>query len=330
MTEREWMREGADIRLLLLLYRKKIWISIICALAGALLAGGLYLTVHVAFAPARSYEGVSKLYLTFAADDDGDAYQYYNGYTWNDLIKTEPILDKIMEELADTDDRQQVKESITADILSDIRLLTVTVRTQEPAQTERILRAAEAALVRFAEEMVEFDHIEVIDHGQAALVVMEDETVRAVVAGGVAGFLLSLLGLAFACVFDDSVYVPSDLEKRYACPVLGVTFAGDTETGRRMLEEHIACVSKGKATVVYVDTSQSAVTIPEDGRKEDAGLILQVPYGRGGGKLLERWMREAAFMKCEVLGIVITGADKGLYRLYFGRHMISGAVGRQS
>ncbi len=329
MTEREWMREGADIRLLLLLYRKKIWISIICALAGALLGGGLYLIVHVAFAPARAYEGVSKLYLTFAADDDGDAYQYYNGYTWNDLIKTEPILDKIMEQLADMDDRQQVKESITADILSDIRLLTVTVRTQEAAQTERILRAAEAALIRFGEEMAEFDHIEVIDHGQAALVVVEDETVRAVAAGGVIGFLLSLLGLAFACVFDDSIYVPSDLEKRYACPVLGVTFAGDTETGRQMLEEHIAYVSRGKEAVVYVDTSQDVITIPEDGRKDNAGLILQVPYGRSGGKLLERWVREAAFLKCEVLGIVIIGADKGLYRLYFGSRM-KGAAGRQS
>lgn len=66
---------------------EKMWISIICALAGALLGGGLYLIVHVAFAPARVYEGVSKVYLTFAADDDGDAYQYYNGYTWNDLMK---------------------------------------------------------------------------------------------------------------------------------------------------------------------------------------------------------------------------------------------------
>ena len=324
------MREGADIRLLALLYRKKMWISIICALAGALLGGGLYLIVHVAFAPARVYEGASKVYLTFAADDDGDAYQYYNGYTWNDLMKTEPILDKILDELADTEDRQRVKDSITADILSDIRLLTVTVRTQDPAETERILRAAENALIRFGAEMAEFDEIEVIDHGRAALVGVEDETVRAVVAGGVIGLLLSLLGLALACVLDDSVYVPSDLEKRYAFPVLGVTFAGDAETGRQMLEEHIAHVSAGKTAIVYVDTAQNTVTIPEDGRKEDAGLILQVPYGSGGGKLLERWVREAAFMNREILGIVITDADKSLYRLYFGRRMISGAAGRKS
>ena len=131
MTDREWMKEGIDVKLILLLYRKKVWISLLWALAGGLLAGGLYFIVHVLYAPAREYEAVSKLYLTFAADDDGDAYQYYNGYTWNDLMKTEPILDKVMEGLPEGTDREWVKDTIAADILSDIRLLTITVRTHD-------------------------------------------------------------------------------------------------------------------------------------------------------------------------------------------------------
>ena len=90
MTEKEWMQEGVDLKLTALLYRRKIGLSLICALAGALLGGGLYFLTHVVYGPGREYEAVSKLYLTFAEDDDGDAYQYYNGYTWNDLMGTEP------------------------------------------------------------------------------------------------------------------------------------------------------------------------------------------------------------------------------------------------
>lgn len=335
MTEKEWMQEGFDLKLAALLYRKKIWISIVCAMAGAALAGGLYFLVHVVYAPAREYEAVSKLYLTFAADDDGDAYQYYNGYTWNDLMGTEPILDKIMEELPEGFERADVKNSITADILSDIRLLTITVTTHDQGRTQQIVRAGENALIRFGGEMIEFDKIEVIDHGQAALVAVEDETVRAVIAGAVAGFLLSLLGLAFVRIMDDSVYVPSDFEKRYPYPVLGVCFDGKPELGKRELEEHIAFVSELTESVFEIDTAEKNVKLPDgciprrsvmpvdhgmpesESMEKDVGIILYIPYGRGNGKLLERWICEAKLYGCEILGAVITGADERLYRLYF-------------
>ena len=60
------MREGIDLKLMALLYRKKIWISLVGMLVGAVFAGGLYFLMHVLYAPAREYEAVSKLYLTFA------------------------------------------------------------------------------------------------------------------------------------------------------------------------------------------------------------------------------------------------------------------------
>lgn len=320
MTEKEWMKEGIDLKLTALLYRKKIWISILCALAGAVLAGGLYFLVHVVYAPAREYEAVSKLYLTFAAEDDGDAHQYYNGYTWNDLMGTEPILDKIMEELGEAyPSRADVRTKITADILSDIRLLTITVTTNDPAETEDIIRASENALIRFGEEMIEFEKIEVIEHGQASLVVLENETVRAVIAGLVIGFVLSLLGLAFACAVDDSVYVPSDFEKRYGCPVLGVTFAGNESLGREELENHIRMIKEKKETVVTIHTERFPEQLSElgNGEKKGTGIILEIPYGKGNGKIVERCVAEAMFRGCEVMGAVITEADEGLYRLYF-------------
>ncbi len=317
MTEREWMKEGLDLKLLVLLYRRKIWISLAGALAGGLLAGGVYMILHVLYAPAREYEAESKVHLTFAADDNGDAYQYYNGYTWNDLMKTDPIMDKIMEELPPETDREMVEDSITADILSDIRLLTVTVRTPDPEETNRILKASEKALARFGEEQVEFEKIELWGRWKAALVVVEDETMRAVAAGMVIGFILSLLGLAYARILDDSVYVPSDFEKRYPYPVLGVTFAGEEESGDALLQEHVELVSRGMEHVWYADTGEREVRIPKEARENGWGIILRIPCGSGNGRLLERWVREAGLTGCPILGAVITGADKSLYRLYF-------------
>lgn len=320
MTEKEWMNEGLDLKLLLLLYRKKIWISVVCALAGACFAGGLYFLMHVVYAPAREYEAVSKLYLTFAKDDDGDAYQYYNGYTWNDLMKTEPILDKIMEELFDsTLSREEVKIKITADILSDIRLLTVTVRSNLKEEAEVLIRACEEALVRFGAEQPEFDCIEVIEHGQPDLEAAADETLRAVLAGFVIGFLLSLLGLAFACVLDDSIYVPSDLEKRYDVPVLGVRFAGNETLGKEELLANLAFIKEKKGSVQTVCASSFQTSFAELHfiKEKETSVILEVPYGCGNGKLIGRCMAEAQLLGIGIAGAVITEADERLYRIYF-------------
>lgn len=320
MTEKEWMNEGIDLKLMMLLYRKKIWISVVCALAGAVFAGGLYFLVHVVYAPAREYEAVSKLYLTFAQDDDGDAYQYYNGYTWNDLVKTEPILDKIIEELGDAAlPREKVKEKIAADILSDIRLLTITVRTNSNDETEKLIRAFEKALVRFGEEKIEFDKIEVIEHGHSGLVTVENEMLRAVIAGLVIGFLLSLIGLAFACIIDDSVYVPSDFEKRYKLPVLGVKFAQKEALAKEELLENLRLLEeqKGEIQTIAIASVKEVFAQLGEMKKKKACVIFEVPYGKGNGKILERCMAEAAFLEVEVAGAVITQADELLYRLYF-------------
>lgn len=317
MTQKEWMKEGIDLKLMALLYCRHLWISIAGILVGAILSGGLYFLVHVVYAPARQYRAVSKLYLTFATGDDGDAYQYYNGYTWNDLIGTEPIMDEILEVLGeDGTFKEEARKSITADILSDIRLLTITVSTGAPEETERLVRASEEALVRFGEKMPEFEKIEVIAHGEPELVMVEDETVRAVIAGGVIGFLLTLLGMAFAAVLDDSIYVPSDFEKRYGYPVLGVRFLGDAVAGRKELEAHIARATAAFQKVAYVNVENTAVSLPEE-MDETSGVILEIPYGRGNGKLTERFIAEARLCGAEILGAVITEADKSLYKAYF-------------
>lgn len=314
MTQREWMKEGIDLKLTILLYAKKIWISIVCALVGAALCGGLYYVIHDVLAPQKEYEAVSKVYLTFAADDNGDAYQYYNGYTWNDLMGTEPILDVTMEQLAGYD-RDFVRKSITADILSDIRLLTLTVCTNDPVQTEAIIRACESSLVHFGQEMVEFEKIEVIEHGQANVVLRKNEIIRAVVAGFVIGWILSLLGLAIVCILDDVVYVPADIRRCLSYPVLGIIYAGDEERGKEQLLQNIETCKQSADEPLRISAEESdwqskIGTAPE--------VIVEVPYGHVSLKKLEELLENIKIQKKEIAGLIITDADARLYDLYFG------------
>lgn len=292
----EKMREEADLKLLLLLYMKKIWVLAAGAVIGALIAGVIYFMCHVVYAPAREYEATSKLYLTFAAEDDGDAYQYYNGYTWNDLLKTELILDDIMDKLPG-EDREQVKTEIFGDILSDIRVLTIVVTTHNPDRTQRICEAVENTLVEFADKQVEFDKIEVIDHGKTKLVVVEDETLRAVIIGTVLGLVISIFSLAIWIISKDAIYVPGDIRKRY--PELIFVGAFD-KAGNTVDIQKVSDIWENNRELLLKSCGKEA--------------ILTIPFGKTYKKQADEYIATG-----NIKGFEIIDVQPAFYKAYFGK-----------
>jgi len=290
------MREDADLKLLLLIYLKKIWVLLAGLVLGALIGGVIYFFCHVVYAPAREYEATSKLYLTFAAEDDGDAYQYYNGYTWNDLLKTELILDDIMNKLPG-EDREQVKKEISGDILSDIRVLTIVVRTHDADRTEKICRAVEDTLVEFGTKQIEFEKIEIIDHGKTEMVVIEDETIRALAIGAVLGLLVSLFALALWIISQDAIYVPGDIRKRY--PELQFTGAFDTQ-GKE--------ITVAQLESLWQDNREKIL------REYGKEAILTIPFGKTFGKAADEYISTG-----QIKGFEIVNAPINFYRIYFGK-----------
>lgn len=240
MTE-EWMQEGMDLRLTVLLLVRKIGIIIGAGVLGAALAGGIYLVRHVVYAPAREYEAVSRYYIDFTVDENGDrAYDYYNAATWNDVAASDPILDYTMSLLPEGYEKEAVKEAVFCEQPSDYRIITTTVTTNDPVQTAKIQKATEASILHFGEEMEEFEKISVIMSSGTALVALNLHTVKVFVLGGISGVLLAVVVLMFRIILDTSIYVESTFERRYGYPVLGVLFAGagQDESGKQRKEKH--------------------------------------------------------------------------------------------
>lgn len=273
MENQRYMQEGLDVKRILLLFQKKIWMAAAAAAAGALLFGGVYLLIHVFFAPEREFESVSKLYLNFNCDPQDFNELTYNGYTWNDLMATDPILDVTMEALPEGTDRDMVIAATKAEILSDIRLLTITVTTNEAERTAQIMEATQKSLVHLGETDRLFDSIEVYSTVEPRQIVWDNRTANAAATGAVAGFFVSLLFLAFYYVMDDSVYVARDVEKRYGIPVIGILTAGrdgqEQEPYGREFAANYAylCRDAGTVAVAALDTvtdAEAAARVMED------------------------------------------------------------------
>lgn len=216
----EYLNKGMDLKRLALYLQKKIWLVIMFAILGATCGGIIYQVVRAMKMPVE-YASVSKLYISFGNDENGDVYQYYNGYTWNDLIDADPILDIVMSSLPGYD-RDQVRKATTAEILSDIRLLTITVRGDNEKFVREIRNAMESGLREYARSAEELKQIAVIRSGAPERVYWDERTTEACVTGAVILGILAVLIIGFSYVLDESVYVQEDLEKKYACKALGI------------------------------------------------------------------------------------------------------------
>lgn len=216
----EYLNRGMDLKRLALYLQKKIWLVIMLAILGATCGGIIYQVVRSMKMPVE-YASVSKLYISFGNDENGDVYQYYNGYTWNDLIDADPILDIVMSSLPGYD-RDQVREATKAEILSDIRLLTITVRGDNEKFVREIRNAMESGLREYARDAEELNQIAVIRSGAPERIYWDERTTEACVTGAVILGILAMLIIGFSYVLDESVYVQEDLEKKYACRSLGI------------------------------------------------------------------------------------------------------------
>ena len=216
----EYRNREMDLKRLVLFFQKKLWLVIMLVILGATAGGILYQMLHSMKMPVE-YQAVSKLYISFGHDESGEVYQYYNGYTWNDLLDTDPIMDLVMMYLPGYE-KEQVMEATTAEILSDIRLLTITVRGEEEKFVREISRATENGLKECGRESEELEQIKVIRSGVPQRVYWDDRTSAACITGAVILGVISLLVIGFNYALDEAVYVQEDIEKRYGVKALGI------------------------------------------------------------------------------------------------------------
>ena len=71
----EYLNRGMDLKRLVLYFQKKIWLIVMLAILGATFGGILYQIVRSMRMPVE-YQAVSKLYISFGHDENGEVYQY--------------------------------------------------------------------------------------------------------------------------------------------------------------------------------------------------------------------------------------------------------------
>ncbi len=237
MWECRYGKEPLDMRLFVLRLIKKIPVLLLAGVLGALCAGGPYFLVKVTFGPAKEYEAVTDFYINYARQEDGTQHTYINFATWDQLIKDDVFTDRILTHMSGIEDaaaqlteaekkagvtKKELQKYLSATVLSDTRIATTTVRTNDPALTMRIEKALIQAVFDFGELQKEIAEIRILQEPvEASLVIADVRTFRACMVGVIIFVFVTALYLSLYYVLDEGIHVPAAFERRFGIPMLG-------------------------------------------------------------------------------------------------------------
>ena len=339
------LQEGIDSKAFLLCLLKRIPYMLLIGLTGAIIGSGLYLLIMVISNRTPVYVQETEYYIDFA-DGRLEAKDYYNDFTWNDVMATDPILGRTMESLGSSYDKDMVKNMITADILSDVRFLTITVQGENQEMVEKVSEATKNSLEIYGSSVDEFDAIYQIEDNGAVLKPVKFFTWRAVlvgfaVAAGVAFFVFCIcFGLG------ETFYTKSDIVKKMGIPALGLLYAKDNckeGTLERQTclslqdavtkEAVLLDVAEGRHAELFLQVYDNiagseavkleAIDYPimnnkcYDIIKNMQGVILVIPFGIPCKNKLTDVINELNRRECTILGAVIAQADKKWIKAYY-------------
>lgn len=356
MFDKEYLTEELNRKSLFLRMWKKCLLLPVFVLLGAALAFLLY-TVAAKTADAEEYLSVSKLYIDFAKDGEGNEADYYNGATWTDLLTAHPdIFGEIEKQLtahglteADVPGEtfyDYVRGYVKAEILSDVRLMTLTVRGPHRDVVQETGDAISAALVAFGDTAKEFEAISLLSSVTEGPVLLQDRSRNAILLGAFLGLMAGAFFLWLLVVLDDSVYIPEDAERKYGLPVLGITLRDEKRETEEVLPQTLVREMEENLNYLFVRTEgKAAVISPEGPAKAErllrmlpaqserffaadaadyetlraAGrVILAVPYGKKNAALIDHLMSQLEKQGAPVRALFIQDADGGFLSRYYG------------
>lgn len=348
-------REPFDLRLTVLRMWRRIWLIAAVTILGTLVFGGGYYVKNVLLRGEGPYAAESVFRLEYAVDDVEDMMDVFiNAATWNTYIKSKVFLDEVQAGLTGTPEigDQELAESMEAFVLTDVRMPSVTVTTQDPEKSERIARAVEAAMVRNL-SFSEIASVTVLDPGEAYEVIPDVRPARAFWLSGILSCFFALTVLLLKETGDDSIWLPCTIGRRYGLKVAGtLADRGLAENMRYFFRDASGAEGMGRVAVCGALERTDAGEVLEKLRKrcpdivgegwfaaqyplkegsceklrEAAGILLAVPAGPHVGKRLEYMLDYLRQQDCEVTAVILWEADEKLIRrYYFGRQPGSGA-----
>ena len=321
MEKEEYLNQGLDLRRLLLILGGKLWLIFAGIVLGAAAGAAIYLLYTQVTNGMPEYRASSDYYISFNFDEFENGNDYYNAYTWDGILRNDPIVDYALTLLPQTVTKTMVQQAVSGEMLGDYRVLTVHVTTDDKALTEQISEAYHQSMVHFGESRDMLDHIEVWSRGEALPLEKNTKAPNAAFLGGLLGGLAALFFLLLYLVLEAGIYVEMDVMYQFKLPVFGLLTRKKEAAQEQMYKDNTDYAFGDRKVELW-----NAEEIPgredyERLRKAEA-LLVAIPWGRKNRARTQRLLELMKLQQCEVKGLVIIEAKDSFVKAYYGKSQV--------
>ena len=214
--------EEVEIDLLELFYALKrgFWLILIAGLLAAGVAG-----MYTAFVMKPVYTSSTMLYVVNKSTALPSLTDLQLGTQlskdYKVMITSRPVTQKVIENLDLNMDHEALVVKISVDNPSDTRVLTISVRDNDPYMAKTIVdELAQVASARMAEIMGSAPP-NIIEEGNLPTRKTSPSISKNTMMGGVLGVFLAMFLIVVEYLLNDSIRTPEDVEKYLGLTVLG-------------------------------------------------------------------------------------------------------------
>lgn len=334
MWEGNYGKEPFDLRLTVLRLIASLDKVLVFTLAGTLLFGGGYYVKNILLQPEKQYGITSLYYVEYTVEEEKDVIGVYiNEMSWNTYLHSQEFLDAVMGHIKENSSyfdsdwpdhisEEQVSESLTAYLASNLRVPSTTVITNSEAESLFIARAVEQTMTEeFPEGIKEISGIRVIDAPEIAEEVIPDvRPGRAFALGAILSCFFTIVILLLKETGDDNIWLPATIRKRYGVKTLGTLESPE-------LSENIRYIYKGKKKVavcgVQAETDPAEILAAIRERCE-SGVGKIIPFEKAASDdfrlRMEEWFTVPSPVLCPETSRVLREADGILLAVRAGAH----------
>lgn len=337
---KDFAQETMDYRLFWLKFAKRIWIVFVATVLGSLLIGVPYYLINVTFGPGPSYKVVSEYYLEYAEDNSGAVYEYFNYYTWNEVVDTDEFISILRNNLPEEmfANEETLRNYTSATVESDARYLYTTVQTEHADKTLTVARAMEQSVIDFGTIQKELQSVKVVTSPVEAEKTYPDvRTARAFVLGAVLGLFAGLTGLSIYIVCDSSIDLPNVMEKRYGVKALGckkftesknnisycvtksnsVSLLCGEDFQDASVEQYFKECLPSEVQINFIKEDVLSEGFDFDKLRNQDVIILLVEAGARNGKRVEREIEQLKRQDISLEGTFLYNEDEKLLKRYY-------------
>lgn len=312
IERKTYMEQGMDFKRLFLVLGKKIWFVLLGAIVGAALGAITYKVVTNIVDGEPEYRASADYYITFFKD----GVDYYNAYTWDGILRDDPIVDYALTLLPEEITKDMVKKAVSGEMLGDYRILTVHVNAETPEKANTIAKAYQESLWHFGQEMELLNTVELWSQEEAVEFEKNNKTENAAFLGALIVAVLVIFSLLFYYLLEDAVYVEKDGEMRFGLPVYGLLTKGNDAVQKQIFGDNLKYVFGEDEVETWngeiIPTTEDYVHL-----RDAKNLLVNIPWGRNNGRQVERVLAQLKLQGCEVKGLMITDAEDWFVKAYY-------------